>query len=531
MLFVITLVSMAPLFSVILSKISGNDKVKYTSLVVAIPLIIELYAWSSCRVLSLLNWYWLNCGIPVWERVIAALTMPTALISLTSLTMVIIGLKARNDFLIVLSTPLLLSLAFHWSNYLGLNGSMLGSPPRLPPLGYATLRSFPFFLYLPLLHVSLAFSISYLLTRHHEYAKAAAVTSFLSLSLAFAWGLWGFGVPLPLTAYHVSLLLYAVSTAFAYLVPSLASDLALVISSISVFVLPRLYPVGYGGMPTPFFGIQTSISIALLFAIATSWVYGFKRHAPRFKGGWKELVLFLTSLQLLVISLFDVISTLASTSKSVPRPPLEIEFLGVSLSIVIASLLLIASLIKDRKCKLVSLLGFLHPYLSLILSVGISSWIAMKRNKRETLLAFSALLLAYSLIYGSALAYLTPYSLKLNNVTKVRDVTSKIYRYGGNATAYELVKEYKFSNVTLRGRMYVPIYMNKYIPPNAENFFQWAVPQFNFLETCALRIRPMLKFEFRASCVPLGAVALIAPALLAFALVSYRELRGGSTTS
>ncbi|UXD22796.1 hypothetical protein IPA_08305 [Ignicoccus pacificus DSM 13166] len=515
-----------PLASVIAKRIVGVKRVTLFSLLLLVPMILELYSFATCHVYWLVEWFWMNCGSSLIERIIVSLTLPTFVIPLFSLVLALIGIKEEKDSLLVLSSIVVLSLAFYWSNYLTLVGSMLAKPPKLPPLGYGTLRSFFFFLYLPLLTISGALAIGYLATGRRVYGRFASVLAFLSLSLAAFWGLYGFGVPIPSTSYHVALIFFALSTLYLYVKPSKLGALTLFVAFIDAFVLPRLYPSGYGGMPSPFFGVQTSVALALLVTAAVATFYSFKRDWPK----WNkyELPLFLLILASTAVAFYDFsYNLIVKVSRKVEWYDYVVTM--ASLAIIAVYVALVPYIKSKDKVATSSLIGFLHPYLSVIMSIAIPIYLAAKKKRYyDALIALSALTFAYALVYGSALSLLTPYATTLNNVLKVKDVSSKLYTYEGNHTAYNYVREFLISNgkrnETLRTRLYMTIYMNKYLPPNAGIYFQWGIPKWDFLEACTIGLRSMMNRPVAAAfCVPLAAYAIIAPILVALTVLVRRR--------
>ncbi|NPA84986.1 MAG: hypothetical protein GXO07_03160 [Crenarchaeota archaeon] len=520
MLLVYVLSSIAPLIALALRRLAGRGK--YLALLVLAPFALTLYDFSTCSITTLQEWYWLNCGLPLPERLFTAITMPTFLFPLMAGILVAIALRENKDSLYVLATLLSASVLFYWSIYLELNYPMISPPVNLPPLGYSVVRSQWFMIYLPLLMASAALFVGYAVAGRRAYLYGASLLAFLSAPASASWALWAYGLPLPPTAYSTALYLYPLTLVSLIHAESKLGLIAALSALALASAVPRLLPLGFGGMPSPFFSLQTSMALALLITYVYSASSALRRAGALYDG--RFLGVHAASLMLFAASLTDFALSAGGSFFG----PAILPFLAASLIITSANLLLVLFLKERSKIGLLSLPSALTPWTSVIAAVGLSVYELFKGRKAfDALMVLASLVLGFALIYGSWLSSyhpLTP-SGKVLGVSKV-EAESRYYQ--GNLTAVKRVGLYNVtisgSNTTLlRSYHYVNIFMGKYLPPNNPSYFAWSEPAWTGLGTCALGLRPLL-VQREVWCTPLGAFTFLGP-LLGAAVVAIAYFR------
>ncbi len=500
-----------------------EKRLKYLSLIVVAPALLTLWDFASCKVTTLMEWYWMNCGLDFWQRMMVSLTMPEFLIPLASLSLALVGIKEERRDLMVLSSALALSVIFHWSTYLGINASMMVGPSKIPPIGYSVLRTYWFFIYLPLVTLALTIGYAYLITKKNTYLRIALVLSLVSWLPLFYWGLTAYGYPIIINSYFLSIILSTLLMIALLHNENKLAGLSLALTTFVPLGLYRAYTIGLGGFPSPFFGLQTSTAIAYLI-IAIYSIYNWLRGTDKLYDK-RFLIITVVGLALFVISLIDWANLIIYE-----RNIAYISWMMIALAILISLNLSLVVLLKERdKVGAVGPISLLHPYAGLVASVGLTIYEARK-DKFSALMTLSALLMALMLLYASQISDVIPYVKTTYNVAPKKVYMAKIYKYRGNVTAFE--KHYLYNvnvsspvlgkfNRTMKINYFVNVYLNKYIPPNTPSFYTWSEVYWVGLGTCTYNVRPILMPGGKAPlvrCAPLGTMAFLSP-LVALATV------------
>jgi len=532
LMLIVLIVSTMPSLAWIVWKKLGVEKAKYLSLLVIVPSLVVLSDFLTCSVRSLEEWYWVNCGLTPLERLFVALTMPSVVVPLSALALVLVGLKEARGEYFYLATALSLSLAFYWSIYLDLNAPLLYAPPKLPPLGYGVVRAFPFFTYLLLYSLGTILVFSFIVSRKLSYLKIGLVLEVSSLFMVTFWGLYGFGAPLPLTLYHLGLWFTFLSSLGLLHDGGNLSAYAFLSSLLVTMVLPRLYPIGFGGMPSPFFALQSSIGVAYLILIAVGAFELIKR--PLTRRSRIMIGIEVSTLIFALISVFDYASNLLFLG----NPVYTLYALLVPLGITSVNLALAPYLINKDKIYLLSPVTLLHPLLGAAGNLLIPVYYFIKsKSVLRALMVASSISIALLILYGSTLYLITPYAGS-HEVTFEKELNITTNKYKGNVTILNYHYIYKLSvgktnkteKIEIPLTIRINVFMNKYIAPNEPTYFSWSTPQLRGLSTCSLSARSFLGKPtpnvdyFYLVCAPLGAEGIVAPSLsLLVLLLSLRK--------
>ena len=534
-LVIVTLIaSLTPLISWILWNKLNLERAKYLALGLLLPALFTVLDFLTCVQRSLMEWFWLNCGLPPLERLITALTMPPVLTSLSSTLLALLGMVKRKGLYFYLATVLSSSSLFVWFNYLNLNYPALSQNPNLPPLGYGVVRSYYFFLYLPIYTLGAILVWSYLIERDEGLLRLGSILLALSLLLCSFWGLYGFGVPLPLTLYHLGILFTFLSSLALLHDRSALAASAFLSSFVLTLVLPRLTETGFGGMATPFFGLQTSVGVAYGVLAVVAFLRalkGLNENVSR-----KFLLVELSSIALLVIGVVDLASNVAFGTSFAAT----VWAVVVTLLLSALNLSLVGYLAFREKVGLALPLALLHPLSGALANVLYPAYLFIRfKDFRKVLMAAAAISLALMMLYSSNLYLLTPYKGSYE-IKFEKNATVRTLKYKGNVTVLEYRYLYKINvsaeNATRELRIpmtvRINVFLGRYIAPNAIIYFSWSTPVWEGLSVCALSARGFLAKPapnvdyYYLVCAPLGVEGVLAPALaLATLIVNRRTSR------
>ena len=519
MIIITFIVGIVPIIAYLLYRTTSNPKLLYLSVLVFLPALFTAYHILSCKISTLEEWYWFNCGMNTWEKAVALLTLPSVNIPLLSLLLSIIGIRRKLSYYFAISSLLTLSLLGYWSIYFGLKYPMLGPKPHLPPLGYMVVRSNVGLLYLPLFVFSLAFFFDYMLTKSKLSLKLGLIITVVGLLPFFYWDLIGYGLPIPLTFYHLAIVLIPFTAITLVHYDHKVGGLGLISSILTAFGAYRLYPLAFGGITPPFFALQTSIGLAIFLMFMFAIIKYVRTVERSWSPNWGFNLLNIVATLLLALSL----TFLSLKILNVPIYDFEIyTALGL---LVITAIALTLTALKYGPMSIIAPISLVHPYFSLV-GAALVALLPLKRerNVKVALMLMTSVLAAATLLYASSFSLILPY----NNVTVSSYTFSKMkiekVTYGENVTA--LKYHYMFNiksnkgNVTMPLLVYVNVFANKYIPPNTLPFMSWSSYKIRGLEICALSARPFLGkpsadvLAYKFVCTPLGVLAFVLPFLI-----------------
>lgn len=517
---VITFVAgIIPLIAYLLYRTTNNPKVLYLSVLVILPALTTIYHALNCKLVTLEEWYWFNCGMNAWEKTIAFLTLPSVNIPLLSLLLGLIGVKRKMLSYFMFSSLLTLSLLGYWSIYFGLKYPMLGPKPRLPPLGYMVVRSNVGLLYLPLFILSLAFFFDYMLTRSKSSLRLGVIITVIGLLPFFYWDLTGYGIPLPLTFYHLAVVLIPLTAITLVHYDHKIGGLGLSSSVLTAFAAYRLYPITFGGITPPFFAMQTSIGSMIFLMFIVALIKYMKTCRRLWSPNWGFNVLNIITTVLLILALTFLALKIANI------PIYKLEFytaLGILIAVALA---LTLTALRYGLLGLIAPVSLVHPYASLVGAV-LTAFLSLKRerNFKVALMLLTSVLTAATLVYASSFTLILPYAnTTVSNYTFYKVKIEKV-TYGKNVTAlkYHYIFNIKSNrgNISIPLLVYVNVFENKYIPPNTLPFMSWSSYKIRGLEICALSARPFLGkpeanvLAYTLTCTPLGALAFAIPLLI-----------------
>jgi len=527
----VLIASLAPPISWALWIKTSSEKAKYTALITILPALIVILDFLMCVQRSIMEWFWLNCGLSPLERLVVAFTMPLTLTSLSSTVLALLGIVKKRGLYFYLASLSSLSPLFIWFNYLNLNYPMLSPNPHLPPLGYGVVRSFAFFLYLPLYTVGALLSWSYLLDHDERILKVGLLLLGISLLLSSLWGLYGFGVPLPLTLYHLGLFFTFLSSLALLHDKSKLAALSFLSSFVLTLVLHRLLYISFGGMSPPFFGIQTSVGIAYGILALVGLINTLK--SPMESMSRRFILIELSSIVLLIVGAAD----LASNALFASSVPVVLEAVELTLVLSALNLSLVGYLTFREKVGLVVPVTLLHPLLGFLASVAYPIYSLIKHNDLgKALMVAASLSMALMLLYSSSLYLFTPYKGSYR-VSFKKSIGVSSLKYKGNVTVLEYHYLYTINATNTTRGLKIPldvrinVFMGKYLAPNLINYFSWSHPLWRGLSTCALSSREFLGKPapnvdyYLLMCVPLGIEGVLAPSLTIITLLYYLSKR------
>ncbi len=519
MIIITFIVGIIPIIAYLLYRTTSDPKFLYLSVLVLLPALFTTHHVLSCKITTLEEWYWLNCGMSTWEKAIALLTLPSVNIPLLSLLLSIMGIRKKLPYHFIFSSLLTLSLLGYWSIYFGLKYPMLGPKPQLPPLGYMVVRSNVGLLYLPLFILSLAFFFDYMLTRSKGSLKLGLIMTVIGLLPFFYWDLIGYGLPIPLTFYHLAIVLIPLTAITLIHYDHKVGGLGLVSSILTSLGAYRLYPLAFGGITPPFFALQTSIGLAIFLMFILALI----KYVKAVKRSWSSNLGFnllnVVATALLVLALAFLLLKILNVAVY------SFEYYTALGLLVITAIALTLTALKYGPASIIAPISLVHPYLSLA-GAALVALLPLKRerNVKVALMLMTSVLAAATLLYASSFSLILPY----NNVTVSSYTFSKTkiekVTYGQNVTA--LKYHYMFNiksnkgNITMPLLVYVNVFANKYIPPNTLPFMSWSSYEIRGLEICALSARPFLGkpsadvFAYKFVCTPLGALAFVLPLLI-----------------
>ncbi|ALU12285.1 hypothetical protein EYM_02105 [Ignicoccus islandicus DSM 13165] len=471
------------------------DSSKYLSLIPLSISILTLFHFLSCRVSTLLEWYWVNCALNPLERVVVALTLPQFYVPLIASMLSYF----RKLPLSISASVLIASLLTYWSNYLSLNSSMMFSAPSIPPIGYGTIRSTFDTLYLFLFHLSIALYVSYLAVRKDPLLNLSASLASFSLALFAYYNLTTYGIPIPYSIFHAAYLVSVLSLVIHYLYRDKLSTLSIILASLVTISIVRLIPTD---IASPYFADQRSLGIAFATLLLSSLYY----------------LKLVEGLE--VISLGVLVPSIALLAMALIRY-YSIE--AFQLVLTLSTLTLSIAYYKRCKYLLISPTGFLHYILASVIPwISFAVTYVKKRKFVESLEAALIVALALSIFYSSSAPVYFDLVKQLNvtNV-KVSTVSSDIKLLNGTPRILnrEVLVHYNTNsgNVSLRVNYKVPIYSGKYLPPGYEKSFARGIPEFSYLGSCAVALREESSTGLYSSslrCYPLTLYLLISSTLL-----------------
>ena len=506
----------------VVGKIWNNRRAYLLSLLLISPALITSYDYLTCSVSSLETWYWLNCALPIWMRIITMFTMPSFLIPLSSTIIAILGYIRGSWVHVALAILIEAGLVGYNSIYLGLKYSMLLQPPNIPPVGYSVVRSNFGLLYKLLYILSLTFVLDHFLSRSQRSLIVATVLLSLALPLFFWWSLKAYAAPLPLTFYHLSILLTWLTAISLNHEDTKLEAVGLASAYLTSLCVHRAYPVPIAAMAPPFFGLQSGIAITLAAAIITS-LY-LKMKAVRNTLSIFSLISF-ASIFLLVSSLTSLairIIMLTAFNKYE-------YYVAASLLVITSAGVLLPLTKKLKKMSFIAFAGLLNPYLGLAIAF-ITAFITLRLERRAAFMSFIAILTAVTILYSSTLVASIP--LATPSISEIKCVRSnmELYKYMGNVTALSINVRFRLNSS--EGYMEIPatslinVYEGKYIPPNLMPYTVWSgIRPYRILGLCAVSGRsylgsnlwpsavchPLGNFEYKVVCTPLGALAFVVP--------------------
>lgn len=482
------------------------------SLSSVLPAAFVLYEAFSCKPTSLASWYWLNCGLPSFHNVITAMTTPFFTISAFAFVLALVGLKEGDRRFFALSAASLLSLLFVWSNYLNLNYPMVSAPPKLPPLGFSVLRGYWFFSLYPLLAIASALLLAYFLTFNELYAKLSTFLAFLTAFSSIAHGHTTYGLPIPPNSFHLSLALLPASLALLFHTNDKASKVVAFLNAYVAFALLRFYPVPAGGLPNPYFGIQTPVAATLTLV----YLYSLSKAIKEGPLADKRFVLHYASVIILTaVTVLDLIDNYTLANVLTSKALLWALLASQALSALNFSLVLY---LKDKsKLGLLGPASLLRPESTAVAPFALALADFWKNRKAvSSLMVLTSMTFAASLIYAS---WVHAYFFQPPSEVKVMGAkTVATYTYRGNLTAFEQLLLLNASGSRYEVKSSINVFMGKYIPPNEPAFFSWSVPRWEGLRSCAVSLRPSPLPALK--CAPLAGFAYLYPALGALTLLA-----------
>ncbi len=502
--FIVLLVAaLAPLVAAALSR--HVDEARYLALLTALGLIVVAWDALVCNVTTLEEWFWFNCGLGPLERLEVAMSTVPALASSAAFALSLVAVKLKRRDLMVMASTLLFSIFFVKFSTLGVKGLLL-MPFKAVPLGYGVYRAWPAMGLRPLEAASAALLLAYLITKYKPALYATIIMMSIYMPFVMFYNLAAYGVALPLSAYHLSLVMLMLSgIAILHRFDKLVT-LASALSVVSAEALPRLTRLSYGGLAPVYMHYQYPVALAWVALAAYTLLKSLKLDME----GVKAFdVLALICLAGFVYSVYSL--AVSALFKQQTANELVPYALAVLASLFLSSKLLI----QKEKIGTIGPISLIHPLFGLISSIALSIYELVKKGIGEALMTFSALALALALLYATPASTVTPFAsvkyVSLKNVTIRALPHVKIFKYESNLTAFVRTLVIKYPHGTQKAYEYVGVYVGKYELPISPAYSIWLEPKWKGLCTCSIvfRFTPEnnRKGEAAIYCIPLTAFA------------------------